>query len=318
MTVGLKEAAKQLLRTQLEKSFPSSSVGELDLEGVALAITLMKSAEDGDEATLAFAQAALAENRAALNALAHTIGVVPIDDTGKLRMRRVAGDPFTYYKCVAKHSRVSPGGFDPFFGELAMVRVRLPTSQPRDFSSVIGQVNSSDHLLKTVDDLNDRYEGGLGYRCQRVDLITPPRQLLRFAAVSVLLGYRDESKDPTCYVLEAGTALGQPKVVYLGKQLTSEINRITGYKPTQFSCSDNAYRGTLDVVGGDPTRLQIAARDILGGTTSAPPYMQLDVSFTKQTGTEIDSIWPGFLIARAALIVKARELAGLKNTCEDT
>jgi hypothetical protein len=65
-------------------------------------------------------------------------------------------------------------------------------------------------------------------------------------------------------------------------------------------------------------KLHITARDIMDrGTKSAAPYMDLNVKFTRQTGT-VDSIWPGFLIARAALIVLERQNQGLKNTCEDT
>ena len=314
MSVGLGKPLHAELKAKLKKAFPDARIDDSDVEGFALA--LQRRAPEGGEAPID--PTPLAAYRAQLDALADSSAPVGLDAQGRSRVARMA-DSSEYYWALATHSRHTdePQRFDPFQGKLAMVRVTLPEREPRRFSSRIGTVEPGDHLIATVYQANDKFAAHVGYPMQRVDLITPPRQLLRFGAISVLLGYQRADALPTCYMLEAGTAIGEPRVLFLGKTLTSTINRRSGYKPTEFSCSDNAYTGQLTVEGREPKRLVVTARDIIGNT-SAKPYITVDVQFQKQTGSEIDSIWPGWLIARAALIVEARSRAGLVNTCEDT
>jgi len=97
-------------------------------------------------------------------------------------------DTSEYYWAHATHTRHTdqPRRFDPFEGKLAMVRVRLPEREPRRFSTRIGTVEPGDHLLATTYQANDKFAVHLGYELRRLDLITPPRQLLRFGAISVL------------------------------------------------------------------------------------------------------------------------------------
>lgn len=76
---------------------------------------------------------------------------------------------------------------------------------------------------------------------------------------------------PHCLIVEAGIATGPPKVLFLGKTLDAAIDQFSGYKPTPFSCSDNAYNG-LHVEGDSPKQLNIKARKILGGV-SQPHYI---------------------------------------------
>jgi len=315
MTAGL-EGILTELKAKLRKAFPDARIDDSDVEGVALALQRREPAHDGSEAKAN--RTALEQYRAQLDAFAESAAPAGLDAHGVSRVARRA-DGLGYYWAIAEHIRHGddPQRFDPFEGKLAMVRVSLPAREPRRFATRIGTVEPGDHLIATVHEANDKYAETLTYALQRVDLITPPRQLLRFGAISVLLGYKDKGGLPTCYILEAGTAIGQPKVLYLGRTLDAKINRRTGYKPTLFSCSDNAYAGTLAVEGHEPKTLKIKARDIIGNT-SAAPYITVNVSFEKQLGSNIDSIWPGWLIARAALIVERREAAGLKNTCEAT
>ncbi|MEY4577361.1 MAG: hypothetical protein RL701_2064 [Pseudomonadota bacterium] len=315
MTIGLPANIHDLVRAHLRQAFPDAHIDATDIEGCVLA--LQRRGQLGPEEKAPFAASTLAPYRDALDAFAATLAVGSWNADGEQHTARHAGDALDYYWAHAKHTRKSPAGYAPFEGHLALVRVRLPERTPRRFSTPIGTVEPADHLLGSVFEANDKYAQPLGYALQRLDLITPPRQLLRFGAISVLLGYRSATGLPTCFILEAGTATGQAKVLYLGKTLSTTINRRTGYQPTAFSCSDNAYTGKLTVAGDEPLRLQVTARDIIAGTTSAAPYMEIDVHFEKQTG-DVQSIWPGFHILRAAAIVEKRKLEGLENTCEDT
>jgi hypothetical protein len=315
MTIGLAASIHDLVRAHLRAAFPDAHIDAADVEGFVLA--LQRRTQLGPEEKAPLSPAALEPYRAALDAFAATLSAGGWSTDGEQRTARHAGDALNYYWAHAKHTRKSPANFPAFEGHLAMVRVRLPDRIPRRFSTPIGTVEPADHLISSVLEANDKYAQPLGYPLQRLELITPPRQLLRFGAISVFLGYRESAGLPTCFILEAGTATGQAKVLYLGKTLTTTINRRTGYQPTAFSCSDNAYTGKLTVEADEPVRLQVTARDIIAGTTSAAPYMEIDVHFAKQTG-DIQSIWPGFHILRAAAIVEKRKLDGLENTCEDT
>jgi hypothetical protein len=318
MTVNLAKGLRDALHSELHAAFPDAALDDADVEGFALALQRhIPNLSSLEKLPDAISAGALEPYRPALDALARSVAPGALDATGSAPIQPHPGDPFGYYWVTAIHSRKVPQNYEPFEGHLAMVRVRLPERDPRRFSSAIGSIEPADHLISTVREANDKYANALGYPLQRVELVTPPRQLLRFGAISVLLGYRDASAFPTCYVLEAGTALGQSRVIYLGKTLDAVVNRRTGYKPTTFSCSDNAYTGQLEVVGHEPRRLHVTARDIIANTSSAAPYIDLDVRFERQTGA-VRTIWPGFLIARAALIVAERRRRGLTNTCEDT
>lgn len=318
MTAGLDAVVKQMLADRLKEAFPDARFDDCDLEGVALALQQNLATSPPDKKLFGAVNAASDAQKKALDALAASLpqGARAVD--GKASAPVHEADPISYYWVEATHTRQTPNGYEPFTGELAMVRASLPAVAPRRYSTAIGTLEPSDHLIATIFEANEKYQKALGYPLARLDVITPPRQLLRFGAVSLYLGYREAAGLPTCFILEAGTALGQPKVLYLGKTIQTKINRISGYKPTAFSCADNAYTGEIQLNGHEPVKLRITARDIMDrGTKSAPPYMDLNVKFTKQTGT-VQSIWPGFLIARAALIVLARQEQGLKNTCEDT
>jgi len=319
MTAGLDAVVKQMLADRLKEAFPDARFDDCDLEGVALALQQNLAASPPDKKLFGAANsAALDAHKKTLDALAASLPQNARAADGRASTTVHEADPISYYWVEATHTRQTPNGYEPFTGELAMVRASLPEREPRRFSTVIGTLEPSDHLISTVFEANEKYQRALGYPLARLDVITPPRQLLRFGAVSLFLGYRDAAALPSCFILEAGTALGQPKVLYLGKTIQTKINRISGYKPTAFSCADNAYTGEIQLNGHEPVKLRITARDIMDrGTKSASPYMDLNVKFTKQTGN-VQSIWPGFLIARAALIVLDRQQQGLKNTCEDT
>lgn len=303
------------LKSTLQDAFPDARIDDSDVEAFALA--LQQGLPDLDaQLPEELKRLGIGSGDRKVSPLARSVVSGPTDAEGVTRTPRVEGDSLRYYWVESRHDRRDPAGHPPFVGKLAMVRASLPRVEPRRFISAIGTVEPSDHLIATVHEANDKFAAALKYELQRVDVITPPRQFLRFGAVSVMLGYRDARAQPSCYILEAGTATGQPKVLYLGRTLDATINRRTGYKPTTFSCSDNAYTGQLTVVGDSPTVLHITARDIIGNQ-SKPAYIAITATFTEQKGP-IANVWPGLLIARAGLIVASRSLSGLKNTCEDT
>lgn len=323
MTVPIDPSTRRSLQRALCRAFPDAHVQSHDVDAFALALqrgAALPKKEGALPAELAQIDWSVCES--ALEELARGEHV-HVDDGCELRdgmTRSLRSDPdrqrdkTRYYWVEATHSRKHPGSYPEFTGELPMVRVRLPVSEPRDFLTLVGTVEPEDHLIATVAEANEKFAATLGYSLVRVDLITPPRQLWRFGAVSVLLGYRDASMLPSCYMLEAGTATGQPKVLFLGKQLDAVIDQYSGYKPTPFSCPDNAYTGQLTLQNDSPQRLHIQARKILDGQ-SQPPYMEVSARFHEEE-SEVRNLWSGLLIARAASIVLVRQASGLPDGCE--
>lgn len=294
---------KTQLYQALQSAFPDAHVSPADL--VALALCLKSGLPPEDETIPPeLRQIDLGPYAAQLASLQEKI-----PDLEKHTVTPKPSNKVRYYWAKAQHTRLTPSGFDPFTGELPLVRVSLPESAPAQVKTAIGSFEPADHLIATVFEANQKYEKNLGYPLERIDCITPPRQGVRFGAVSVMLGYR-KKKDPlpSCYILEAGTATGQPKVLYLGKTIGTVINAYSGYQPSPFACPSHAYIGQLSLNGDHPKILDIKARAIQDGV-SQTPYMHVHVDFSPQAG-QVSTIWPGFLIARAAGIVLARKCTG--------
>jgi len=290
------------LHAALQKVFPEARIRPSEVD--ALAVALWRARAAGEELPPDLARIDLSAYATPLAELSGTLSA----SAGEV-LRAEANDPYRYYWVKAEHARQSPGGFPNFVGELAMVRVSLPARTPKAFKTKIGSVEPGDHLIDTVLEANQKYARFLAAPLGRVDLITPARQGVRFGAISVLLGYKKpRDAQPFCYILEAGTATGQPKVLYLGKTIGATINAYSGYQPTPFSCPNHAYLGKFQLEGDEPKQLEVAARKIEAGVSQAP-YMKLTVRFEREAGA-IRSIWPGFLIARAASIVLFREHKG--------
>lgn len=296
------------LYAALKGAFPDSRPSEADL--LALSVCLDRAQAQGEKLPPELQNIDLKPYSAALKTSAAELELASVETSTQARAPL---DKARYYWVQSKHTRLAPVGFEPFVGELAMVRVTLPLSRSKSFNTAIGKVLPGDHLIDTVLEANQKYARFLEAPLGRVDLITPPRQGVRFGAISVLLGYKTP-KDPLpfCYILEAGTATGQPKVLYLGKTMDVTINAYSGYQPTPFACPSHAYTGKLTMNGDDPSVLTIRARPIEGGK-SAPVYIQIDASFSVQQG-DVKTIWPGFLIARAASIVFMRQHRGTIST----
>lgn len=292
----------------MKAAFPDAKVTDPDLE--ALACCLRRSKAAGETLPKELKGVDLTAYEKDLSAYESELDLPPLE---KSTVARPSTDKGRYYWAHATHTRETPAGFSPFVGELPMVRVTLPAQVPKSFSTCIGQVLPGDHLVDTVLEANQKYARFLSQPIGRLDLITPPRQGVRFGAISVLLGYaKATDKTPFCYILEAGTATGQPKVLYLGKTIASTINAYSGYQPTPFACPSHAYLGKLTLAGDDPKTLQVTSREVDGGV-SKPPYIDVTVDFQLQTG-KVTTIWPGFLMARAVSIVLFRRLKGTIST----
>lgn len=311
--VKFDQKTESTLRRALRSSFPDTPITEADL--LALALCVQQQQAEETQLTLAA--------RPTSEALPPELSQLDLSPYGAELQRyraqlpemeqqvrtRPPGDTYRYYSVRALHTRKTPDGFEPFTGELSMVRVSLPARTPQKFSTCMGSVEPGDHLISTVHEANQKYQSHLGYTLSRVDCIAPARQTVRFGAVSVYLGYRGAQDPlPVCYILEAGTATGEPKVLYLGKHLGATINAYTGYQPSPFACPSHAYLGRLTLRGDHPHLLTISSRAIRD-QKSLPPYIQVDIEFTEQKDS-ISSTWPGFLITRAAAIVLSRKLTG--------
>lgn len=213
---------------------------------------------------------------------------------------------FRYYNVRATHDREIPD-LDAFTGRLPMARVTLPrlTKDAQDFETSIGSVRKSDHFYRSVEEFKLRYAGKAPYQsAARIDLITPPRAdpfNLRFGAISVYLGYLDAAGAPSFYVLEAGTATGQPKVPFPAPSFDNGVYAYAGYTPTPFTNKQHIYKGQLEWRETGTKRLKMSVRK----DAASAPYMRLNVSFEETTDPW--RTWPGFLILKAALIVLDRK-----------
>jgi hypothetical protein len=211
-----------------------------------------------------------------------------------------------YYKVHATHNREAPD-YDPFTGHLGMVRVTLPRDQARVIGTAVGDVEPRDHLLATVAEVEHKYGAKIDGEITHVDLVTPPRHHGgRFAAISVYLGFTTRSPtSPSFYVLEAGLATGQPKVLYFAPNFDTRLVSYSGYRPTPFSDVRHVYTARLTPLGDSPLLLQIRAhRD-----ESSRPYLCIHSVFEETDRP--DTSWPAQLLLHAAAIVARRLLDGV-------
>lgn len=197
---------------------------------------------------------------------------------------------------------------------LPMVRVSLPptlTAQSSTIQTVMGEVDlRRDHLLGSIDLIAEKYGSTeyLGYRPARVDLITPARAAdSRFGAMAVYLGYRRaDDRAPSFYLLEAGTATGEAKMIYFSKTM-GPIDQVTSYYlPTPFVTMRYTYSGglTMQAAPNDDEPDQLVVRSYATGDRE--PYITVTVKY--QHSPTLDLPLPIELIAdagaRVALIAK--------------
>jgi hypothetical protein len=286
MAIPLDANTASALDAYITRNFPAAATSDEVRTGVALALWA-DGRPDVD----------LGAYDTQLSALAGQLGLKRGQEAVA---RAIPADGFRYYDIEAIHDRSIPD-LDPFKGRMSMVRVTLPqtNAEIEDFHTGIGTVGKGDYLYRSVEELKQTYQGLPYGATTRLDLITPARELgMRFGAISAYLGYTG-GPTPSFYVLEAGTATGEPKVPFACATINGGIVAYSGYQPTPFARKDHVYRGTLTVVGDNPTQLWLTAE-----ATAHKPYITLSVTFTETTTPR--NIWPGFLIVRAASIVIER------------
>lgn len=285
-TIALNPQTAAAIDAYIKQHFPAAASSDEIRTGVALALWA-DGRHDVD----------LSAYDAQLSVLAGQLGLAR-GQQALARAMPAAG--FRYYDIEAIHDRSIPD-LDPFKGRMSMVRVTLPqtTAEIKDFHTGIGTVGTNDYLYRSVEEFKKTYQGLPYNATTRLDLITPARELgMRFGAISAYLGYTG-GPSPSFYVLEAGTATGEPKVPFACATIGGGIVAYSGYQPTPFANKGHVYRGNLTVVGDNPAQLWLTAE-----ATPHKPYITLSVTFT-ETATP-RNIWPGFLIVRAASIVIER------------
>jgi len=234
--------------------------------------------------------------------------------------RHVREKTHRLYLGDANHHRVKsiPPAARPMESEftmaLPMVRVTLPEKIEADQSVLateIGDVDlHRDHLLGSVDLIDAKYGAApyLGHRPARVDLITPARAASgRFGAMAVYLGYRNKAdRGPSFYMLEAGTATGDARMIYFSPDMKPITSVTSYYLPTPFVSMRNTYSGGLTMAAApledEPDQLVVDSHAV--GDKDA--YIRVTVKYKR--APEMDLPLPSELTAdagaRVALIAK--------------
>lgn len=205
---------------------------------------------------------------------------------GEVRSRPAserAASEHVVYQLRATHARRLPI-VSVFTGTTEAVRVTLGKHEPITWDTPIGLVIPEDHLLPTVDALREKFGARLDRPFEHVELITPARYAFtRFAPMAIYFGYEHEGDPRPCfYVFEAGTATGQPKVLYLAPTLDATVEERSGYEPTPLSSADHWYTGGLRFAasGNDPEVLFMRASKERGGE----PHLRLHVEYAIAEG----------------------------------
>lgn len=200
--------------------------------------------------------------------------------------RRRSKDEYPLYKLAAVHSRREPIT-SKFTGECQAVRVKLPAT-PVDKDSYVGtffgKVEAGDHLLFSIQQVREHYASVTGrtVALERVDLITGARHLgRRFSPVSIYLAYTSDADDalPCFYILEGGSASGQPKALYVGKDMDTKILQQAGFSFTPLTCKQNWYKGGIEM----KTDMRHPARVFLTSSQERDgkfDYIDLSVTYT--------------------------------------
>ena len=98
----------------------------------------------------------------------------------------------------------------------------------------------------------------------------------------------------------AGTSCAATSSPFISPTIDGKIVAYADYQPTPFTKKTNVYRGSLTLDGDKPLVMAMTSE-----STKDHPYIHLTVKFTETKTPR--NIWPGFLLARAALIVELRK-----------
>ncbi|MCA9685185.1 MAG: hypothetical protein KC457_23590, partial [Myxococcales bacterium] len=212
----------------------------------------------------------------------------------------------TVYAIAARHHRVEPYEADWVGRECQAVRVSLPRSiaDAEPIDTCLGVVKSADHLIFSVDQVQDSYLSAFGvYRkIRRVDLITGARHLDidRFSPISIFLAYEHtDSPQPCYYFLEAGSAQGNPEALYPAPAMGEPIHTQAGFSFTPFACSSNWYSGNLimNSAGTEPIKVLNSVAQMKNGQRH---YLELTADYAVQES--IDRVNPPVLAQVEAVL----------------
>lgn len=286
------------VRHALMKAFPHASVTDASVDGV-LAVLLHKGPRG----------AATREN-------------APITRMVKEGAHRLYQGHATHHR----HKSVPPHGKpmeSKFTLPLPMVRVSLPdkidAAKPI-IETVIGEVDlSRDHLLGSIELVAAKYGDPkyLGYQPERVDLITPTRIAnTRFGAMAVYVGYRKKAdRAPSFYMLEAGSATGDAKMIYFSPSMAPIPSVTSYYLPTPFVTMNNTYSGglTMKAAPDEDEPEQLLVKSFAPGDKD--PYITVTLQY-KRSPT-IDMPVPAEITADAAArVALIAETMGVASAIE--
>ena len=199
--------------------------------------------------------------------------------------RRAARGRHFVYRLHAEHSRTKPIT-SKFTGECQSVRVRLPATRPpsdRYIGTYLGRVEVGDHLLFSIQEVAAAYRERFGTAppIERVDLITGARFMgRRFSPVSCFLAYKPSSSRPSFYILEGGSASGQPRSLYIAQDLDTPIHQRAGFRFTPMSCDNFWYTGGLELdAAGHPKQVSVR---VCRAAVSTRGFFELEVRYARE------------------------------------
>jgi hypothetical protein len=208
----------------------------------------------------------------------------------------VAPPPVTYYLANAQHARKRGTG-SVFVGQLPVVRYTLPATGDFDtqpvptINTAIGDLVPADRKIASVQMLAQFTD----QTAQRVEILTAPRAPglnARFAAVALYLCYAQATDGvPSFYILEAGTATGDSRVLFVSRGMANIVNQQTSYQPTPFSKWTNYYTGSLTMAAtspGEPYQVIVQSTDTSGDGPDAgqTPYIEVTLTYQKLAGPQ--------------------------------
>jgi len=205
-------------------------------------------------------------------------------------------DAIRYYMARAVHCRTG-GTTSTFEGHLPQVRVRLPDRGGTEpIETALGTLTENDRKILSA----SQVKSFTGRAAGRVELITAARSSdARFGAIAVYLCYTNATdRAPSFYLLEAGTATGQPKVLFYGEAIGTWIkHQHTAYQPTPFSSPNNYYNGVLRMREDDPNEPHTL---VVEGRTGRDAEWYIQVSVTYHGSSTASAYKPLSLILEAA------------------
>jgi hypothetical protein len=224
------------------------------------------------------------------------------------RRQEEARGEHTVYSVTARHHRSKPFESD-WVGHCQSVRVSLPRarSEAAPIWTHLGVVKPTDHLLFSIEELVEGYAERFGARplVQRLDLVTGARHfdLDRFSPISVFLAYEHATdSQASFYVLESGSAQGNPAALYWAPTMGATILAQAGFQFTPFACADNWYTGKL-IMNRAKTEPSVVSISIAQERDGQRHYLELTASFEVVEPGKV--VWPVALQIQAAMRVFA-------------